>query len=109
MTQYEGLVTALKGSGIAFAEYGWATRPASDFGVVALDIGAGKTDTDNGTRCEVHEGTVDLYMHGRTDAEIATVKALLEAHCGASWELNSVQHEEDTGLLHYEWVFRVAG
>ena len=26
---------------------------------------------------------------------------------GASWYLNSVQYEEDTGLIHYEWYWEV--
>ena len=25
---------------------------------------------------------------------------------GASWYLNSVQYESDTGLIHYEWVWQ---
>ena len=26
---------------------------------------------------------------------------------GAAWYLNSVQYEEETGLIHYEWVWEV--
>ena len=26
---------------------------------------------------------------------------------GIAWYLNSIQYEEDTGLIHYEWVWEV--
>lgn len=107
MGQYDELVTALKAMDVPFAEFGWATRPTSDFGVVALDMESGKSESDNGTRCAVMEGTADLYMHGMNSTHIQAVETVLETVCGASWELNSVQYEQDTKLLHYEWVFRV--
>jgi hypothetical protein len=27
---------------------------------------------------------------------------------GMAWELNSVQYEEDTGLIHWSWDWKVA-
>lgn len=105
--QYEALLTALSALPIPFAEYEWATRPTSDFGVVALDVGYSKGASDNGTRYEVLEGSVDLFLHAKNAEKVASVETVLETVCKSSWELNSVQYEEDTRLLHYEWVFRV--
>jgi len=26
-----------------------------------------------------------------------------------AWQLNSVQYEQDTGYIHYEWAFEIDG
>ena len=52
------------------------------------------------------EGTIDLFTKTEGDSLLAAVPAALEG-IGAAYYLNSVQYEEDTGLLHYEWVFEV--
>ena len=52
------------------------------------------------------EGTIDLFTKTEGDSLFEAVPAALE-DIGASYYLNSVQYEEDTGLLHYEWVFEV--
>lgn len=49
-------------------------------------------------------GTVDLYTRTEDDPLTRAVPAALEG-VGAAWSLNSVQYEEDTGLIHYEWVW----
>jgi hypothetical protein len=36
------------------------------------------------------------------------VEAVLNA-AGASWYLNTIQFEEDTGYIHYEWVVGLHG
>ena len=35
------------------------------------------------------------------------VENALEEVCEASWQVNSIQHESQTGYFHYEWVFEV--
>ena len=49
-------------------------------------------------------GTVDLYTKDEDDQLIDSVEnALGSTEC--AWYLNSVQYEEETGLIHREWVF----
>lgn len=55
-------------------------------------------------RC--YTGTVDLYTRTDGDPLFSAIPAALEG-LGASYYLNSVQYEEETGLVHYEWVWEV--
>ena len=94
-TEYTALVEALQNTNIPFKEYGWETRPDANFGVVSLDFEAGSLNGDGGKQDRA--------------TMAATVESVLAACCGDSWELNSIQHETETGLFHIEWVFRVTG
>lgn len=53
-----------------------------------------------------YTGTIDLYTKLESDPLLASIPQALE-QIGASYYLNSVQYEEETGLIHYEWVFGV--
>ena len=110
-TEYTALVEALRSTNIPFKEYGWETRPDANFGVVSLDFEAGSLNGDGGKQDRAFEGSVDVYFRKLSDRATmaATVESVLNTCCGDSWELNSIQHETDTGLFHIEWVFRVTG
>lgn len=51
-------------------------------------------------------GTVDYYTQTEFDATADTIQATLDG-LGAAWSLESVQYEEDTKIIHYEWSFVV--
>lgn len=55
-----------------------------------------------------YEGTIDLFTRDEDDPLMTAVPALLNG-LPIGWYQNSVQHEEDTGLIHYEWVWRLYG
>lgn len=105
---YEELVQELQAiEGVRFAEYEWKTRPNGDFGTVQLDFEAA---VENGDDCKVHrawEGSVDLFTHGQNDEAVEAVEDVLTEICGSSWELNSIQYERETGLIHREFVFQI--
>lgn len=108
-SEYEALVAALKLTSIPFAEYGWKNRPEGAYGVVQLDFEAGHLDAGGSKRDRSWEGSVDLFypkLSDRTDL-IDEIEETLEEICGNSWELNSTQYENSTGLFHVEWVFQV--
>lgn len=69
-------------------------------------------DSDNDlTANDVHsehclEGTIDLYTKTEGDDLMQAVPSALEG-MEAAYYLNSVQYEEETGLIHYEWVWQV--
>jgi hypothetical protein len=48
-------------------------------------------------------------MKGRDTAKIATVEGVLAEVCDGCWSVNNIQYENETGLIHYEWVFQVEG
>lgn len=52
------------------------------------------------------QGTVDLYTSNETDPLRESIPAALNA-CGCCWYKNSTQYENETGLIHDEWVFEV--
>ena len=108
-SEYEALVAALKLTDIPFAEYGWNKRPEGTYGVVQLDFEAGSQDGDGEKQDRAWEGSVDLFYPKLSDRSdlIEEVEETLDAVCGSSWELNSTQYENSTGLFHVEWVFHV--
>ncbi len=75
--------------------------------IVWAEDGSGDTVFANGhKRAGVVTGTVDLFTRNRDGEPLA--KAVPEALNGVcAWRLSSVQYEEDTGLLHYEWRWEV--
>ena len=107
--EYEDLVAALKLTSIPFAEYGWKTRPEGAYGVVQLDFESGNLNGDGEKLDRAYEGSVDIFYPKLTDREdlIEEVEEVLADICGDSWELNSTQYENATGLFHVEWVFEV--
>ena len=109
--EYTALVAALYATEIPFAEYGWDRRPETDYGVVALEFEADHLDGDGQKTARAFEGSVDLFFHRLADRErlTGTIEDALTECCGASWRMNSNQHEYTTGLFHIEWVFQVEG
>lgn len=61
---------------------------------------------DNKHAESAREGTVDLFLAEENDVLVQAVCDALDVSV-AVWALNSVQYEEDTGLIHYEWTFGV--
>ena len=62
--------------------------------------------SNNTKSCQNISGTIDLYTKKEFDPLADAVQDTLEA-LGVGWRLNSVQYEEDTDLIHYEWVWEV--
>lgn len=52
-------------------------------------------------------GTTDLYTKQEFDPWKGAFEAALDACPEISWELNSIQLEQDTGYWHYEWIWSV--
>lgn len=52
-------------------------------------------------------GTVDYYTQTEYDPAVDAIQDALEG-IRAGWSLASVQYEEDTRLIHFEWEWTVA-
>ena len=52
-------------------------------------------------------GTTDLFTKQEFDPWVDAFGDALSSH-GIAWSLSSVQYEEDTGFIHYEWSWEVA-
>lgn len=51
-------------------------------------------------------GTTDLFTKREFDPWKEEFEESMDS-VGMAWYLNSVQYEEDTGFIHYEWVWSV--
>lgn len=74
--------------------------------VWAEDMEVESMEVDNYKAGQTVEGTIDYFTKSEDDENILNIpKALNAARIG--WELNSVQYEDETRFIHYEWLFRV--
>lgn len=62
---------------------------------------------DNRKTNQSIQGTIDYYTKTDMDENVDKIQAALNAAC-ISFYLNSVQYEDETEFIHYEWVFEVA-
>lgn len=102
---YDELLTALRALDIPLAEYAWDTRPDADYMVIAIDSEANSLQADGVKVNQAPQGTIDLFSTTNDREKMQSVQAVLNALDGCAWYLNSVQYEDDTRLLHWEWVF----
>lgn len=71
------------------------------------DSGSNALHGDNMLLHKAIQGTIDLYVkEGQEPWTEQVEQALNDAK--VSFGLNSIQFEEQTGYVHYEWVFEVA-
>lgn len=104
---FEKLLARLRATGIPFAAYRWDIRPATSYGTLQLEGGADSVAGDDMILTQGIRGSIDLYA---TDASTAWPRTVQDAINGyVAWRLNSVQYEDDTRLVHYEWVFEAVG
>lgn len=54
------------------------------------------------------QGTLDYFTKTEDDPQVTTIENALDA-LPIGWTLNSVQHEEETGVIHFEWVWSLYG
>lgn len=76
--------------------------------VWAEDTEAESVHADNGKAIQSIQGTVDYFTKKDGDERVEEIQAALGAVEGVVYRLNSVQHEEETGFIHYEWIWEVS-
>lgn len=54
------------------------------------------------------QGTIHYFTRAEKDSAVAEIPVVLGS-AGIPHRLNSVQYEDETGYIHYEWVFEVFG
>lgn len=117
--KYEDLAAALKNleqteNGgtyrLPMAEDEWNTRPDTvSYGFFSWDFEENRLEGNDRKLDRSYDGTVDLFSMAKSGAGwVPLIEETLTEHCGPAWELNSHQFERETGLTHWEWVFRIA-
>lgn len=99
----DNLLGILSDTGIPFVAYKWDHNPPGAFGVVSLEGGADTVFADGHNACDAVRGSIDLYAPDPSSSWPNAVRSAIDGKM--SWRLNSVQYEDDTRLIHYEWVF----
>lgn len=99
------LKAALARTELPFAHFGWSKAPEGDYGVYAED-GAADLAAGNGHAEKLVEGTIDYFTRDDSLAVQPTIEAAL-TEAGCAWYLESIQYENDTGYIHFEWVWQV--
>ena len=102
---FDALVQALRATDIPLAEYAWDARPDGNYLVVGIDGESASLQADGHKVNQAPQGTVDLYSKTNDREQMQAVQTILNNFDGCAWYLNSVQYEDDTRLLHWEWVF----
>lgn len=97
------LINALTATGYQFAHFGWSKAPTGDYGVYAED-GANDLIAGNKHVEKVLQGTVDYFTRDDSGYPKIVIELALDS-VPVAWYLNSIQFEEDTGYIHYEWVW----
>lgn len=100
------LLDALTVAGFQVVLYAWDRPPKDDYGVLFIsegnDLVADGIHVERGT-----EGYLDFFTRDATELPRTTIEAILNRLC--AWYLNSVQYEEDTHYIHYEWKWSMHG
>lgn len=83
-----------------------AYKQSDKYIVWAEDGEAGATYADNKMVSQRLEGTIDYYTKDEFDGNFDLIQEKLNS-LDIAWKLNSIQHEEDTKYIHYEWVWEM--
>lgn len=105
MSCLDKVKTALLTASENFGHYE-AVDTSQPYGVWAEDGEYNSFDVDNYKAGQTVEGTIDWFTKNADDTVIEAIPNALNA-ARIGWKLNSVQYEEETGYIHYEWLFRV--
>ena len=75
--------------------------------VWAEDSESSSLNTDNKKEIQAIQGTIDYFTKKDNDTVVNEIQEALKAE-KVSFYLNSVQYEEETGYIHYEWVWEAS-
>ena len=96
------LVAALTATNYPCAHFAWARAPAGDYIVYGED-GLNRLAGDDRSAEKALVVYVDLFTRDDSETPRETVENALDG-IAVAWYLNTVQYEEDTRYIHYEWV-----
>ena len=85
----------------------WRTRQNPPYCIWQEDGEGESLHTNNHKSEQVISGTVDYFTLNEYDQNIENIQETLNSLENCGWRLNSVQYEEDTNLIHYEWSWEI--
>lgn len=83
----------------------WRPRPdgIDQYIIWAEDMEDTSLNADNKKKEQGLHGTMDLFTLTEFDPLVDSIQDKLNDMENMSWRFNSVQYEEETGLIHHEW------
>lgn len=85
----------------------WRFVNTAPYLIWAEDGEADAVQTNNHKGEQAISGTTDYFTKDEFDANVDLIQDAMNELDGMFWALNSVQHEDETGLIHYEWRWEV--
>lgn len=85
----------------------FASGQTGNYIVWAEDGEGNSVHADGKKAARTITGTIDYFTKIENDPVVEQIEAALDTDDGLAWYLNSIQHERDTGYIHYEWVWEV--
>ena len=102
------LIAALEATSYPFAHFAWARAPDADtYGTYGED-GLNRLAGDDKSAEKAKIVYVDLFTKDDSGAPETAVENALDS-ISSAWYLNTVMYEDDTRLIHYNWVVEVCG
>lgn len=84
----------------------FAAKKPNRYIVWAEDDESTSLKGDNKKLVQVIRGTIDYFTKIEGDEAVEQIQRALDM-AEIPYSLNSVQQEEETGFIHYEWLFEV--
>ena len=103
----DALLNILNGfTDIPFVELAWSHSPDSKYGVINLDTQVALNADEDPVSEKMLTGFVDVFVRKPNDLSTASDVESAMKRLGIWFALNSVQFEDDTGYVHYEWIWK---
>lgn len=75
--------------------------------VWAEDSESDSVHADNAKKIQTIQGTIDYFTKKDGGETADQIQDALDKADGVTYQLSSVQYEEETGFIHYEWLWEV--
>lgn len=105
MTTLSDVETALKTVTSNVGHYE-VFQEADQYIVYAEDGQSDSVWADGEMQEQAIQGTIDYFTKTENDSNVKKIQEALN-DAEISFRLNSIQREQDTRYIHYEWVFEV--
>ena len=86
----------------------WRPRLSAPFCVWAEDGEGVSLETGNHKAEQAVSGYVDYYTGTEADTNVDAIQTALNGVDGLVWRLDSVQFEDGTKLIHFQWTWEAS-
>lgn len=103
---FEPLTGALDSVGIPYYHFSAPDNAQAPYIVWGEDSQSGSMWADGRMQSQVIEGTIDFFTKMEYDPAVMEIQRALNG-ADIPWQLDLIDAEEDTNLIHYQWIFEV--